>query len=101
MVTSLKQVTNELLVQIEEMAKCFFDPPNIALALEINKEFMESQIRYENSSIYKAFFKGWLTSEFEHRKSILSLAKSGSSPAQTMVTTMLERAKLKLIDYGT
>lgn len=100
MLKSLNEITPEILVGIEEMAGCFFEPKKIALAIEIDIQLMTEQMDSEESSIYRAFHKGWLNSEFKHRQSIISLAKSGSSPAQTMVTTMLDKAKLKLLDHG-
>lgn len=93
-------MTPEILSGVEEMAGCFFEPKKIALALEIDIELMTRQMNLEDSDIYRAFHKGWLNAEFQHRKSIISLAKSGSSPAQTMVTSMLDKAKLKLLDNG-
>lgn len=100
MLKSLNEISPEILNGIEEMAGCFFEPKKIALALEIEPELMAKEMNLEDSVIYRAFHKGWLNSEFRHRQSIISLAKSGSSPAQTMVTTMLDKAKLKLLDNG-
>ena len=100
MLKSLNDITPEILSGVEEMAGCFFEPKKIALAMEIDIQFMAEQMQAEDSELYRAFHKGWLNSEFQHRQSIISLAKSGSSPAQTMVTTMLDRAKLKLLDNG-
>ncbi|MFC4261928.1 hypothetical protein ACFOWM_03495 [Ferruginibacter yonginensis] len=100
MLTSSEQINDEVLKQIETMGACYFDPMAIALALEIDKDLMRALMQDENSAAYRAYYKGFYTSEFEHRKSIIDLAKSGSSPAQTMVSNILEKAKLKLLDHG-
>jgi hypothetical protein len=51
----------------------------------------------QESDFYKAYYKGRLQSEYDLRKSVVKLAKSGSSPAQTMAMDMLNKSKLKMI----
>ena len=98
MLKSLDDITQDVLMAIEEMAKCFFVPEEIALALEIDINFMNEQVQDDSSKTYRAFHKGWIQSEFDQRKCIFQLALSGSSPAQTMVNGIRDRAKLKLMN---
>ena len=98
MLKSLDDITIEVLNGIEQMAKCFFVPEEIALALEMDINFMKEQMEDYSSTVYRAYHKGWIQSEFEQRQCIFSLALSGSSPAQTMVNGIRDRAKLKLMN---
>ena len=95
---SLADITSEDIKEIENLAALFFTPKEIATMLEIRPEFMMNEMEYEDSSIYRAFHTGRLQSEMELRKSIVKLAKSGSSPAQTMALELLNKSKVKMLD---
>ncbi|HRN79979.1 MAG TPA: hypothetical protein PKY29_04470 [Ferruginibacter sp.] len=88
--------SDETLKKIEELAKLFFVPSEIALMLEINKEFFNESLKDEANPIYKAFYTGFLQGEVDLRQCIMKLAISGSSPAQTMANDILTRARFKL-----
>jgi hypothetical protein len=94
---SLSEISREDLVEITTLAELFFTPDEIALMLEIDRAVMIDQLENNDSEIYRAFQTGRLQSEMELRKSIVKLAKSGSSPAQTMAMDMLTKSKLKMM----
>ncbi len=94
----LDDITDAEMEEIKTMAAVFFTPKEIALVLEVDvKEFNEA-CTSEGNKFYNAFAGGRLKSEFELRLSIVKLAKSGSSPAQTMSLDMLKTSQMKMMD---
>ena len=77
-------LSEDKLIEIEELASCFFTKAEI---LEI------TGIEVVTREFREAMRKGQLTSEYKLRKSILELASDGSSPAQSMAFKMLETLK--------
>ncbi|MFN3802187.1 hypothetical protein [Belliella pelovolcani] len=68
--------------EIEELGGCFFTEQEILTITELT-ELSPAERR--------AMTRGALKSEAELRKYILDLARSGSSPAQTMAVKLLEK----------
>ncbi len=94
---SLDDITDAEIEEIKTMAAVFFTPKEIALVLEVDaNEFIEA-CTAEGNKFYNAFAGGRLKSEFELRLSIVKLAKSGSSPAQTMSMEMLKNSQMKMM----
>ncbi len=95
----MQQYSNDLLKQITDLAALFFTPREVAMMLELDVEhfIMQCDIIQESEG-YKAFHSGRLQSEVDLRKSVIKLAKSGSSPAQTLALDMLLKSKVKMID---
>jgi hypothetical protein len=98
MLKSLNDITETILAEIKEYAGLFFTPKEIALMVEIDEGFFLDCMTKEENTIYRNFQTGRLTSEMELRKCILKLAKSGSSPAQTMSMDILNTSKIKMLD---
>lgn len=98
MLKSLNDITEPMLDEVKEYASYFFAPKEIALMLEIEEAFFIECMGDQNNIIYRKFQTGRLTSEMELRKCILKLAKSGSSPAQTMSMDILNASKIKMLD---
>ncbi len=96
----LCSLSEEDLKQITSLAALFFSPREIATMLELDEgDFNEACIGPTfYAKIYTAFQSGRLQSEVDLRTSIMKLAKSGSSPAQTMALDLLNKSKLKLLD---
>jgi hypothetical protein len=70
--------------EIEELASLFFSSEEIREITGLNPE---------DPQFKKAYRRGSLKSEAEIRKSIIQLAKDGSSPAQTLAWKMVESTK--------
>jgi len=70
--------------EIEELSGLFFNEEEIEEITGLNRTL---------EGWNKAFRRGALMQEAELRKSIISLAKDGSSPAQTMAWSMLQNQK--------
>lgn len=98
MLTSLNDLSEDTLVQIEELGKHFFTPREVATMLEIDEIFMMDSMNIPSSPIYRTYNKGFLQSEYELRKCILQLALSGSSPAQSMAKDIKDKATIKKLD---
>jgi len=77
-------LNDEKLAEIEELAGYFFTEEEVQEISGTDKSM---------PGFRKAFRKGSLKAEAEIRKSIIELAKAGSSPAQTLAWRMLESQK--------
>lgn len=72
----------ESLQKIEEFSELQFRPSQIATILEIDVDLFLEEIESETGNVFKAFVRGQLKGEAEVRKSILNMARQGSTPAQ-------------------
>lgn len=92
------EFTEEDLQEIEEMAALLFSPEDIAQVIGIpQNEIVECLINPEHP-VSMAFSKGSLQTEVELRRSILKLAKQGSSPAQTLSIKLRDELKMQLVN---
>ncbi|HYC29551.1 MAG TPA: hypothetical protein VEB42_12050 [Chitinophagaceae bacterium] len=102
----LADITEESLQEIKNLAALFFTPREIAVMQEINVTGFIACIDHPQpeklepgwQKVYNAFHAGRLQAEVDLRTSIIKLAKSGSSPAQTMALDLLNKSKLKMLD---
>lgn len=95
---SLVDLPQDIYDEIKSMSAVFLTPKEIAIILEFDVVQFTNACNAEGSMIYQAFQSGRMKSEYELRQSILKLAKSGSSPAQTMALELLNDSKQKMID---
>lgn len=98
MLKSLNDITDEDLTLIEEMAALYYTPKEICIIVELKYDEAKNEIEKEEGKFYEAFQRGRLQSETDLRRSILMLAKAGSSPAQTMAMDLLNKSKVKMLD---
>jgi len=79
-------LTDEQLLQVEEMAAALLPADEIAILLKLNPSdrnlFIEIVKTHINSPIYMAFHHGRLTTKLELRKTVIKLAKHGSPAAE-------------------
>ena len=94
----LNDLTQEDFILIEELASYFFTPREISVMVEMDPQTAVDLIFSGDNTFYNAFQKGRLQSEMELRKSIIKLARAGSSPAQTMSLDLLNKSKVKMLD---
>jgi len=82
-----KYITQEELLEMENMAGLFFSTEQICIAMGWDAEILE----YFNIAIemmdtldllYSHYFKGRISAEIELRQSIKQAARNGSNPAQ-------------------
>lgn len=95
---SFPDITESQAQEIRNLAALFFTPKEIARMMEFPAADFVDLCEIEGTAIYNAFHAGRLQSEVDLRTGILKLAKSGSSPAQTMALDLLNKSKLKLFD---
>ncbi len=93
---SLYDLSDNEYDEIKKMAAVFFTPKQIAIVLELNIDEFVDACNNTESKCFIAFEGSRLKSEFELNSSIVRLAKSGSSPAQTMALEMYRKSQLKL-----
>ena len=98
MLKSLNDITPADLDEITKFAAAFFTPKQIAIVLQVDSEKFIDECDKEDCDIYLAFHAGRLKSEFEIKQAIVKLAKSGSSPAQTMSMEMLRQSQQKMME---
>lgn len=83
-------LTKEHLAEIENLASFFFSPAEIAIVIDVDVVDLEEELLDDTSDAYRAYQRGKLKSKLELRKSILTLAKQGSGPAQTLAMRVLD-----------
>ena len=85
--------------QITELANLLFAPQDIAVILGIDDiEGFRMACGKIGTTEYQAYNAGRLQQEVILRRSILTLAKQGSSPAQTLAKKMLDESAAKIYD---
>ena len=93
---SIMNYTQEQLLQIEDIAATGYEPKQVAFMLGVSPAEFCELIRDEESEVSIAYFKGLYSSEYAVRKSVMTLAQSGSSPAQTMAMKIFDGTKQRL-----
>lgn len=82
----LMNLTDEQLLQVEEMAAALLPSDEIGILLKLDSSdrnaFNEIVKTHTNSPIYMAFHSGRLTTKLELRKTVIKLAKHGSPAAE-------------------
>lgn len=91
----LDEITADQLEEISEMAGVFFTPKQIAQVMELPVNEFVAECDTEGTPIYNAYQAGFLKNEYEVRLAVVKLAKSGSSPAQTMTLDMINKSRIK------
>ncbi len=84
--------TNEMLSEVEEWAKHGFTITEIALALDLDEDQLQTEFLAQ-SDFFKAYKKGQLTSALDMRKSVFDLAGKGHSDSQKRAQTYLNKQK--------
>lgn len=88
--------TPGILAEVEGLGKLQFSPDEVALSVGIDRNEFRAAIKTGDNPLSDAFERGRLKSEAEVRRSILQLAKQGSSPAQKQVMDLIAMNKREL-----
>lgn len=88
-------LTQEQLDEVTTMAQLFYSPSDIAINIEVDPEEFALAISAQHNEIYKAYRRGWLTSDIKLRKSIMASAENGSNPAQQMLRQIQQETEAK------
>ena len=79
---------DKILETVESMAELQFTPEEIAIIIDKNVDV------FEKEEFEKAYFRGRLKAQADVRKSILQMAKQGSSPAQKEFQKLCEDSEV-------
>lgn len=85
------KLSKEDLQSIEDFAGMLISIHDIAVILEKDVDDFISEYKDSDSSLYKAYMKGFLLTKASLNKSIIELASRNSSPAQTEALRMIKQ----------
>jgi hypothetical protein len=94
------EINEEILKDIKRLAAAAYTPKQVAFALGLNQEKFIECMQNENHPAAIAFFQGLNTSELLIRESVFQLARSGSSPAQTLSLKIFDETRKTLKREG-
>src|SRR3954447_15608677 len=90
----------EILDEITKLGAAAFTPRQTAFALGlIPKDFIEL-MRDDEHPATLAYYKGFYSSELAIRENAFTLARSGSSPAQTLAIKLFDQTRKELKREG-
>lgn len=89
------EMTDEQLEELESMGELLVTPEDAAVTMGLDCDLLVLELKKPESPLYTAYHSGRIKTELELRKSIIDLAKAGSSPAQTMAVGFLNSLKSK------
>lgn len=89
-------MTEQGLLEIEKYAGLLMPPYQVACIMQIDIDMFNFYMQDNTSDIFKAYYRGFYKSLAELRTTILAQAKSGSSPAQTIILKQLEETMSQL-----
>ncbi|MGB4775703.1 MAG: hypothetical protein WBP45_11050 [Daejeonella sp.] len=92
------KLNDDQLTEIERLSGLFMKPGDISTIIGISKSEFGEMLKEQGSPAYQAYYRGKLLSEAEVRKSIITMAKQGSSPAQTLANKLLEDMNIDELD---
>ena len=87
-------LTGEQISEIENMAELFFTLEQIATNAEIDPQEFREEVESQTGPAYTAYMTGWFRGEIPLRKSIAEAAANGSNPAQQMLLTLIQNARI-------
>ena len=85
------EITDEILNAITEHAELQFLPTQIELILSLPTAMLSIAVEKQSGPLHVAYLTGTLKAEAALRKSIYTMAKSGSSPAQKQFIALIEK----------
>lgn len=79
------QLTDEQLLEVEEMAACLMTPGEIAILLGCSADIFKYTIRNKpDHPVYTAYNKGRLKTKLTLRRMVIKLAEKGSPQAEML-----------------
>ena len=94
------ELSEEQLKAVEEIAAAAYSPREVAFQIGLNPSKFVMAVKDEEHPASMAYFKGFLSSEFSVRQSVMTLARNGSSPAQTLANQLFNDTRLNLYSSG-
>lgn len=90
------EIDDKILEDITKAASCGYTPKMVALMLGLPVAKFESFIKDEENAVSIAYYTGFLSRECAVRESVMALACSGSSPAQTQALKIFNETRTEL-----
>ena len=87
-------MTEAQLDEVEKFAGLFMKPSDIAIILNIPLADLRAALADSSTNCFQRYHKGKLLSEAELRKSVLTMAKQGSSPAQSLASKLIDEMNM-------
>lgn len=84
---------DEFADNITRMAAAAYTPKQIAFALELPRDKFLLWMQDEKHPASGSFYKGFYSSELAIRENVFQLARSGSSPAQTLAVKLFDETR--------
>lgn len=82
-------LNDEQLEKVQELSSALLPPAEIAILLELPADdrelFVDMCRNHQYSDVYAAYHRGRLQTKYELRKTVIKLAKAGSSAAGPLV----------------
>src|SRR5437870_2022779 len=92
--------SDELLAEVKRLGAAAYTPRQTAFALGISpKEFIVCMQDEEHTATI-SYYQGFYASELAIRENAFTLARSGSSPAQTLALKIFDETRKTLIREG-
>ena len=91
---SQKQLTEEQIQTIEQMAELFYDFKQCCIAAEVESEDFIEDFNNKTGQFYKSYMMGYLKGDMALRQSIKKSADNGSHPAQQLLLKLQEEANI-------
>lgn len=89
----MMELSEDILEEITRMAAAAYTPKQTAFALGISPGEFNAWMQDENHDVSIAYFKGFYSSELVIREGIFQLARTGSSPAQTLAIKIFDETR--------
>ena len=92
----MKQLTEEQIKTIEEMAELFYAFEQICINAEVDPEDYHEDFYNNLGEFYTAYMTGYLKGDIALRQSIQTSANNGSHPAQQLLLKLQEEANIQI-----
>jgi hypothetical protein len=90
------QLSSEQIEMIKRVAGAGYSPRETAFVLGISPAEFIKAIENEESEASIAYYNGFFSNELKVRESIMQMARSASSPAQTQALKILDATRQEL-----
>ncbi len=81
---------NDILEEITRLGAAAYNPRQTAFALGLTPDAFAKYMQDETHPACIAYYKGFYSSELTIREGVFQLARSGSSPAQTLALKIFD-----------
>jgi hypothetical protein len=87
-------LTEEKLLEIQELASLLLEPEEVAILADIDLNGFLSQIQRESGNAYLAYFRGKTATKKAIHENVIKMAKHGSPQAEDLAKELIFKQKL-------